>query len=271
MNSQIKEQITHYSKELRLPTFRKDCLVKAQQAGKDNLSHEAYLLQLMKTEYATRLENRKKQRVRSAGFPYRKYLQDLKREELPKDALQKMGQLERLDFIENGQNVVLTGNPGTGKTHIAIGLGIKACMQGYKVLFTTVPRLITQIKESRSDNWRRQLENKFEKYDLVICDEFGYISFDKEAAELLFTHLSLRTGRQSTIITTNLSFDRWSEIFGDPVLTAAMVDRLTHKAFLVNMNGNSYRVKETKNWILSNQQVSEKSDSQKVETPTITT
>ena len=271
MDSQIKEQITHYSKELRLPTFRKDCLVKAQQAAKDNLSYEAYLLQLMKTEYATRLENRKKQRVRSAGFPYRKYLQDLKREELPKDALQKMGQLERLDFIENGQNVVLTGNPGTGKTHIAIGLGIKACMQGYKVLFTTVPRLITQIKESRSDKWRRQLENRFEKYDLVICDEFGYISFDKEAAEMLFTHLSLRAGRQSTIITTNLSFDRWSEIFGDPVLTAAMVDRLTHKALLVNMNGNSYRVKETKNWILSNRQTSEKTDNQTVAASTPTT
>ena len=91
-----------------------------------------------------------------------------------------------------------------------------------------------------------QLENRFEKYDLVICDEFGYISFDKQAAELLFTHLSLRAGRKSTIITTNLGFDRWKEIFGDEVLTAAMVDRLTHKAIIVNMNGQSYRVKESK-------------------------
>ena len=124
-------------------------------------------------------------------------------------------------------------------------------MNDYRVLFTTVPRLITQIKESRSDKWRRQLELRFEKYDLVICDEFGYISFDKEASELLFTHLSLRAGQKATIITTNLSFDRWSEIFGDPVLTAAMVDRLTHKAFLINMKGESYRVKETKNWLSS--------------------
>jgi len=167
---------------------------------------------------------------------------------------QKLAQLERLDFIENGQNVVLAGNPGTGKTHIAIALGIKACQNDYKVLFTTVPRLITQIKESRSEKWRRQLENRFEKYDLVICDEFGYISFDKQASELLFTHLSLRAGRKATIITTNLSFDRWSEIFGDPVLTAAMVDRLTHKAFLINMEGDSYRVKETKKWIVQQQQ-----------------
>lgn len=260
MNPLLKEQIIHYSKELRLPSFRKDYQVKAQQAAQDNQAYEEYLLDLMKTEYATRIENRKKQRVRSAAFPYKKYLQDLDRTELPKDAIKKLGQLERLDFIKKGQNVVLAGNPGTGKTHLAIALGIKACMEDYKVLFTTVTRLITQIKESRSDKWRRQLENRFEKYDLVICDEFGYISFDKEAAELLFTHLSLRAGRKSTIITTNLSFDRWNEIFGDPVLTAAMVDRLTHKAFLVNMNGNSYRVKETKNW-LQNQKVSaEKSE-----------
>ncbi len=255
MNPQIKEQIIHFSKELRLPTFRKDCQIKAEQAAASNQSYEAYLLELMENEYLNRLEGRKKQRIRAADFPYKKYLQDLKREELPKDALQKLKQLERLDFIEKGQNVVLAGNPGTGKTHIAIALGIKACLDNYRVLFTTVPRLITQIKESRSDKWRRQLELKFEKYDLVICDEFGYISFDKEASEMLFTHLSLRAGRKATIITTNLSFDRWSEIFGDPVLTAAMVDRLTHKAFLINMNGSSYRVKETKNWILQQQRV----------------
>lgn len=247
---QIKDKIIHFSKELRLPTFRRDYQIKAEQCATDNQSYEAYLLQLMETEFQTRLENRKKQRIRSASFPYKKYLEDLNRAELPKDAIKKLGQLERLDFIENGQNVVLAGNPGTGKTHLAIGLGIRACMNNYKVLFTTVTRLITQIKESRSDKWRRQLENRFEKYDLVICDEFGYISFDKEAAELLFTHLSLRAGRKATIITTNLSFDRWIEIFGDPVLTAAMVDRLTHKAFLINMNGDSYRVKETKKWVL---------------------
>ena len=246
---QIKEKITYYSKELRLPTFRKDYKTKAEQSAKKNQSYEAYLLELMDTEYHNRIENRKKQRIRSANFPYKKYLQDLNRTELPKDAIKKLGQLERLDFIENGQNVVLAGNPGTGKTHIAIGLGIKACMNDYRVLFTTVPRLIIPIKESRSDKWRRQLELRFEKYDLVMCDEFGYISFDKEASELLFTHLSLRAGQKATIITTNLSFDRWSEIFGDPVLTAAMVDRLTHKAFLINMNGDSYRVKETKNWL----------------------
>ena len=92
----------------------------------------------------------------------------------------------------------------------------------------------------------RQTESRFEKYDLVICDEFGYVSFDKQGAEMLFTHLSLRAGRRSTIITTNLSFDRWNELFGDPVLTAALVDRLTHKAHLINMSGESYRLRQTK-------------------------
>ena len=97
----------------------------------------------------------------------------------------------------------------------------------------------------------RAFENKFAKYDLVIADELGYISFDKEGSELLFTNLSLRAGRKSTMITTNLSFERWDEVFHDPILTAAMVDRLTHKAYIVNMNGNSFRLKETAEWAKS--------------------
>jgi len=108
--------------------------------------------------------------------------------------------------------------------------------------------MLTQIRESRSDKTLTLLEHRFEKYDLVICNEFGYVSYDKEGAELLFNHLSLRAGSKSTIITTNLSFDRWPEIFGDPTLTASMVDRLTHRAYLINMNGKSYRVKETRKW-----------------------
>ena len=193
-----------------------------------------------------RQENRKKALIRRAEFPSRMYLNELKRELLPEDARNKLPVLERLDFIKEGQNIVLAGNPGTGKTPLAVGLGIKACIAGYKVLFTTVHRMLTQLRESQSERTLRQMEAKFEKYDLVICDEFGYISFDKQGSELLFNHLSLRSGRKSTIITTNLNFDRWQEIFGDPVLTAALVDRLTHKAYLINMNGESYRLRETR-------------------------
>lgn len=248
MEKNIAQDITIYTKELRLPTFRKNYETAATEAASENLSFEQYLHGLLLLEFESRAENRKKTMIRQAGFPQMKYLQDLSREDLPKEAQERLPQLERLEFIRNGRNLILAGNPGTGKTHLAIGLGIKACSEGFRVLFTTVPRMLTQIRESRSDKTLTLLEHRFEKYDLVICDEFGYISYDKEGAELLFNHLSLRAGSKSTIITTNLSFDRWPEIFGDPTLTAAMVDRLTHRAYLINMNGKSYRVKETRKW-----------------------
>ena len=242
----IKQQIDELSRSLHLPAFRREYEQQTIQAVAESLSYEAFLLRLMELESQTREENRRKAQVRQAGFVQYKYLHDLSREDLPLDAATKLPQLEQLDFIKRGQNLILAGNPGTGKTHLATALGLKACQEGYKVLYTTVSRLLTQIRESRSQKLLRTLENRFEKFDLVICDEFGYVSFDKEGSELLFNHLSLRCGRKSTIITTNLPFNRWNEIFGDTVLTAAMVDRLTHKAALVNMNGSSYRVKETK-------------------------
>lgn len=247
MDNHTDQEIIRYSKELRMPVLRRDFKALAQEAASERIDYEEYLLRIVQREFETRLENRKKSQIRQANFPSKMYLNDLEREHLPVDANEKLSLLERLDFIESGQNIVLAGNPGTGKTHIAVGLGLKACMQGYKVMFTSVHRLLTQLREAHSERTLRQIELKFEKYDLVICDEFGYVSFDKEGAELLFNHLSLRIGRKSTIITTNLGFDRWSEIFGDPILTAALVDRITHKAYLVNMNGESYRLKETQN------------------------
>lgn len=241
----ITENIIKYSKELRLPVFRRDFKELASEATRQRLSFEEYLLSILEREYEVRLENRKKSQIRQAGFPSKQYLSELEKEHLPDAAQEKLPLLERLEFIDSAQNVILSGNPGTGKTHMAIGLGLKACIQGYKVHFTTVHKLLTQLRESHSTRTLRQLEIRFEKYDLVICDEFGYVSFDKEGAELLFNHLSLRAGRKATIITTNLSFDKWDEIFGDAVLTAALVDRLTHKAHLIDMSGESYRIKET--------------------------
>jgi DNA replication protein DnaC len=242
----IKQKIEELSRTLHLPAFRREYEQQTIQAVAESLSYEAFLLRLMELESQTREANRRKAQIRQAGFVQYKYLHDLSRADLPPDAATKLPQLEQLDFIRSGQNLILAGNPGTGKTHLATALGLKACQEGYKVLYTTVSRLLTQIRESRSQKLLRTLENRFEKFDLVICDEFGYVSFDKEGSELLFNHLSLRCGRKSTIITTNLPFNHWNEIFGDTVLTAAMVDRLTHKALLINMNGSSYRVKETK-------------------------
>ena len=120
-------------------------------------------------------------------------------------------------------------------------------MDGFTVYFTTVPHLLTQIREAKTNKTVQLIENRFRKYDLVICDEMGYVSFDKEGAELLFSHLSLRSGSKATIITTNLPFTRWEEIMKDRVFCSALVDRLCHKAYLVNMTGKSYRIRETQN------------------------
>jgi DNA replication protein DnaC len=245
----ITEKIQFFTKDIGLPGIRKNYEILIEEFKERENEYDVFLRKLLEIEYISRQKSRKQSRIRQADFPYKRYLEDLNVEDLPIDAKNKLSDLEKLAFIKQGRNIILSGNPGTGKTHISIGLGIKACLNDYKVLFTTVPRLITQIKESRSEKTLRYFENRFEKYDLVICDEFGYISFDKEGAELLFSHLSLRAGIKSTIITTNLSFDRWDEIFGDTILTAAMVDRLTHKAHMLNMNGKSYRAKETKQWL----------------------
>jgi len=251
MNDKKKlyKDIEELTIELKLPGVKNNFEEYAKDACINDVSYEEFLYKLLGKEHVLRNESNKQNRIRIAKFPYKKYIEDLVIEDLPVDAKKKLKTLSSLEFISTGQNVILAGNPGTGKTHISIGLGIKACLAGYKVLFITVSSLITQLKESRSNKVLRALENKFDKYDLIIADELGYISYDKEGSELLFSHLSLRAGRKSTIVTTNLSFERWDEIFKDPIMTAAMIDRLTHKAYIVNMNGNSYRLKETRAWL----------------------
>ncbi|OPJ60562.1 IS21-like element helper ATPase IstB [Clostridium oryzae] len=242
-------EIRTYAEKMKLGVIKSDVEQSIEDANANNLSYEEFLCGLLQKEYDIRCYNLTQSRIRIASFPYKKYLEDLSIEDLPSDAQQKLKYLSSLKFIKEGQNVILSGNCGTGKTHIAIGLGIKACLEGYKVLFTTVPLFITQLKELKSTKSLRGFQSKLAKYDLVILDEFGYISADKEGAELLFTNISIRAGQKSTIITTNLSFDRWGEIFGDPVMTATMTDRLTHKSYVINMNGQSYRMKETKEWL----------------------
>ena len=241
--------IEEYCKYIKLPEIRKHYKTIAEEASEESLTYENYLFLLLRKEEEKRKMNRVISQIRIAKFPEKKYLEDLNLDELPKSARMRFNELRSLDFVRKGQNLIFTGNPGTGKTHLAIGLGIEACQKGFRVLFTSIPSLVTKLKESRSERTLRRMESKFDKYDLVICDEFGYISFDKEGAELLFSNLSLRAGRKSIIITSNLSFDRWNEVFHDPVLTAAMIDRLTYKSYLIDMTGDSYRMKETKQWL----------------------
>ena len=186
--------------------FELDAMV--ELATRQEWSYYRLIRELLEKEHENRTEKRKKQKIRRANFPELKYLEELDVKELPKDAQVALNELETLEFIREGRNVVLYGNPGTGKTHLATALAIRACEEDMTVLFTTVPRLLTQIRKCRSQKKLTQLERNFEKYDLVICDEFGYVSCDKEGGELLFNHLSLRAGKKSTIITTNLAFNR---------------------------------------------------------------
>ncbi len=241
MKAKIHEEIKEYCKLLKLSGISEH-FEEAQEGAGD---YEEYLHRLLRCELDTAEKKAVERRIRCARFPYRKYLEDLELDCLPLGMKKRLPELMRLDFIEKGQNLILTGNPGTGKTHTAIGLGIKACEAGYRVLYTTIPYLVTELKESSDAKKLRSFEKRFEKYDLVIADELGYISFDREGADLLFTNLSLRASVKSTIITSNLTFERWDEVFGDAAITSALVDRLTYKAILVDMEGDSYRYRET--------------------------
>ena len=176
--------IVDLARELRLQAFSGELDDFMRQAVEGNWSHLQLIYNLLDREKELKTELRRKQRVRTACFPQLLYLNGLVRNELPREAQIALPELEGLVFIKEGRNVVLYGNPGTGKTHISIALGIKACMEGYSVFFTSVPRLLTQIRECVSSRTLRQFEIKFEKYDLVICDEFGYVSCDKEGGEL---------------------------------------------------------------------------------------
>ncbi len=239
------KQLEACLKELKLPTIKNNMEDIISDAAKEQWDYRLFLEKLLQLEVDQRMENRKYQRIRNAKFPQMQYLHELERHELPADGRERLPEFETLDFIRQGRNIIMYGSPGTGKTHISIGLGIKACLEGFSVYFTSVPHLLTEIREAKIDKTLQSLENKFKRYDLVICDEMGYVSFDKEGAELLFNHVSLRSGTKSTILTTNLSFTRWNEIISDKVMCSALVDRLCHKAHLVNMTGPSYRLKET--------------------------
>ena len=239
------ELIIKYIKELKLPTVKDSLDDIEADALAQKWDYRKFLRALLQREVEQRFENRKYVRIKRANFPQLKYLQELVREDLPAEGRNLLPEAETLNFIREGRNIVMYGNPGTGKTHIAIGLGIKACMEGYNVYFTTVPHLLTQIREAKTNKTMQLLETRFKRFDLVICDEMGYVSFDKEGAELLFNMISTRTGERATIITTNLPFTRWEEIIKDKVLCSALVDRLCHRARLVNMTGQSYRVRET--------------------------
>ena len=243
------ETIKELSKDLRLSYIRKNYEEHLQIAKQTNQDHEDFLQELLLNERNQRSNNGIKRRIRLAKFPQKKYLEDFEVSHFKEDIKKKFKELETLDFIESKENVILMSNPGMGKTHYASALGMKACLENKKVLFISVPNLIIELKEAMSQNQITRYKNQFERYDLVILDELGYVSFDKEGSEILFNLISNRINAGSIIITTNLLLDRWEEIFKDPILTTAIVDRLAFKSHIINMSGESYRIKETKNWL----------------------
>ena len=242
-------EIQKLAHRLQLPHIKNQYLETINESMDNQHSYEDFLKLILENEVMLRNKNGINNRIRRAKFPYLKYLEELKYDAFPLEVANKIRELQSLSFISQGRNIILVGNPGVGKTHTAIGLGVRACMNNLNVLYITVPNLITELKESMTLNQLTNYKKKFISYDLVILDELGYIAFDKQGSELLFNLLSMRNETKSIVITTNLTFDRWQEIFNDPTLTAAMVDRLTYKSHVINIKGESYRLKETKEWL----------------------
>lgn len=243
-------EINEMAYELKLPYVRHNSQMLIDEANHTKMSYQEFLITLLEREYLLRKENGVKNRLRYAKFPYKKYLEDFKVDKYDNEFKVKFEELNTLNFIKEKENIILIGSPGCGKTHYSIGLGIKACMEGMTVLFISVPNLIIELKEALSLNQLNTYKRKFENYDLVILDELGYISFDKEGCEILFNLLSNRNDKGSIIITTNLAFDRWEEIFKDPMITGAIVDRLAYKAHIMDISREtSHRYEETISWL----------------------
>jgi DNA replication protein DnaC len=231
--------IALYAKQLRIPTFTQYQEVLRQQ---EQLGYEDSLIAMMKQELASRSANQQKHRIKLAGFSSEKTLEEFDFKRLRHVEEAYVYQLASCDFIRNRQNVLMIGNPGSGKTHLSIALGLKACQSGFRVKFTTAATLATMLVEARETKELLKLERQLQKADLLIIDELSYLSFNRHQSELLFKVISDRAEKSSVIISTNLEFSRWTELFENPTLTAALVDRLTFRSHILNMNNPSYRM-----------------------------
>lgn len=206
-------------KILKLSYLRGEHEELINEANDLNLSLEDFLNLFLEREVERRKNNGISIRIRNAKFINKKFLEDFDKSKYSLELNKKFEYLETLKFVDNKENIILIGTPGCGKTHYATALGIKACIVGKNVLFTSVPNLVIELQEAMSKNQITNYKKKFEKYDLVILDELGYVSFDKIGCEILFNLLSSRNDKGSIILTTNLNFERWEEVFKDPMLT----------------------------------------------------
>lgn len=240
-----KETIKIYAKHLKLPSFTgyEDVI---RQLGSDG-SYEHFLKELMKLEVGQRQENLQSRRIKTAKFPFMKTLDEFDFEHLEKVSSSFIWELASCDFVKNKQNIIMIGNPGAGKTHLSIGLGLKACQIGMNVKFYTAANLVNELTESLQLGRLGKFEKALSKVDLLILDELSYLTFNRHQSELLFQVISDRSERGSIVITTNLEFSRWTELFENEIMVTALIDRVTFRSHILDMNvEDSYRLLQTK-------------------------
>lgn len=239
------EKIRLLAKQLKLPTFiRYQDLIRQADSG---TGFGELLLMLMENELAQRQENQNRRRLKQANLPYTKTLEELDLSRYDGKITQIfVNELASCRFIRERKNLIMLGNPGRGKTHMAIGLALKACAAGMSVLFKNASSLSTELSEARDNYVLGKIEKRIRSADLLILDEMGYVSFDRYQSELLFKVIADRSERGSIIVTTNLPFSEWTSLFENTAMVAAMVDRLTFQSYVLDMNGASYRLEQAK-------------------------